>query len=340
VKAQDNGEHPFWSTWKTRGRPIVLGHRGGSKKFQENTIAAIRDAHKRGLDGVEVDVMLTKDKRVVLFHDEDIERLCGIKNQSIIDMTWEEISKLRIMKKIDVTGNGNFVEFESEQPISLLDEVLNEFKGTGLLFDLELKIVKKPSWKLRHTGRETAKIVRQTGTINQIVATSFDFFMLASLEKEFGGIHSGFAYDDDMALKSLGYSNTWYERFPDLDHKDKIQPHNNKSFLHWIFESNVIGKIIDSTCVCVEHTLLDDDTVEKFHKKGMAVGVYTIFPEDMRHVHVESPLTEEQSVNLLAKLFEKKVEWIESDDADKATKIMEALKQKKNAQEIMKILKS
>jgi glycerophosphoryl diester phosphodiesterase len=43
------------------------------------------------LDGVEVDCLITKDKVIVLFHDEDMERLTGVKG-AIKDFTWEEVT--------------------------------------------------------------------------------------------------------------------------------------------------------------------------------------------------------------------------------------------------------
>ncbi len=53
---------------------LVLGHRGVmGEGFTENTLEAFREAADLGVDGIETDVRLTRDGRLVLFHD----RLCA-----------------------------------------------------------------------------------------------------------------------------------------------------------------------------------------------------------------------------------------------------------------------
>ena len=53
----------------------IIGHRGASAHAPENTLAAINLAWKQGVDGVEIDVHLTKDGRLVAIHDETLVRV-------------------------------------------------------------------------------------------------------------------------------------------------------------------------------------------------------------------------------------------------------------------------
>lgn len=46
-----------------------IAHRGGAKLYPENTLAAFADAVARGCDGAELDVQLSRDGEVVVFHD-------------------------------------------------------------------------------------------------------------------------------------------------------------------------------------------------------------------------------------------------------------------------------
>lgn len=46
-----------------------MAHRGGAGLFPENTVAAFRDAVMRGCDGGELDVQLSRDGQVVVYHD-------------------------------------------------------------------------------------------------------------------------------------------------------------------------------------------------------------------------------------------------------------------------------
>lgn len=55
-----------------------IAHRGGREEgIPENTLAAFAHAVAAGCDVIELDVWLTKDERVVVFHDSDLERMCG-----------------------------------------------------------------------------------------------------------------------------------------------------------------------------------------------------------------------------------------------------------------------
>lgn len=58
-----------------------IAHRGcrGEEGIPENTLAAFAHAVAAGCDVIELDVWLTKDERVVVFHDSDLERMCGAK---------------------------------------------------------------------------------------------------------------------------------------------------------------------------------------------------------------------------------------------------------------------
>lgn len=62
-------------------KPLNIAHRGGAGLMPENTLAAFADAVARGADGAELDVQLSKDGEVVVYHDyrlkPEITRLDG-----------------------------------------------------------------------------------------------------------------------------------------------------------------------------------------------------------------------------------------------------------------------
>jgi len=80
-------------------------HGGG---VPENSLTAFRLAAERGL-GVELDVHLTRDKRLVVIHDSDLQRMCGVEGK-VERLRWEELQELRLMG--------------TEERIPLLEEVL------------------------------------------------------------------------------------------------------------------------------------------------------------------------------------------------------------------------
>lgn len=56
---------------KMPDRVLVVGHRGAPRLAAENTVPSIRKAYELGADGVELDLCLTKDGQVILWHDAD-----------------------------------------------------------------------------------------------------------------------------------------------------------------------------------------------------------------------------------------------------------------------------
>ncbi|MEE0839911.1 MAG: glycerophosphodiester phosphodiesterase family protein [Acutalibacteraceae bacterium] len=77
---------------------LYIAHRGLhdiAKGIPENSIPAFREAIKYGF-AIENDIHLTKDGQVVVFHDDDMKRMCSL-DRKIKDMTIEEIKKLRLL---------------------------------------------------------------------------------------------------------------------------------------------------------------------------------------------------------------------------------------------------
>ncbi len=55
--------------------PLVIGHRGAMGHETENTLASIQKAMDLGVDMIEIDVFKIKSGEIVVFHDENVERL-------------------------------------------------------------------------------------------------------------------------------------------------------------------------------------------------------------------------------------------------------------------------
>ena len=70
----------------------VYAHRGYSGRYPENTMLAFKEAGKLGVDGIELDVQLTKDGEVVVIHDEKIDRTTDGPGY-VIDYTLQELKK-------------------------------------------------------------------------------------------------------------------------------------------------------------------------------------------------------------------------------------------------------
>ena len=77
--------------WIPTDRPLVFGHRGGSRLAPENTIAAFDRAVAEGVDGLELDVRLSKDGQAMVCHDARVDRTSNTTG-AIADMTAIELA--------------------------------------------------------------------------------------------------------------------------------------------------------------------------------------------------------------------------------------------------------
>ena len=60
--------------WYKAPTPLIIGHRGASAVMPEHTLAAFALAAEQGADGVELDVRLAADGKVVVIHDDTVDR--------------------------------------------------------------------------------------------------------------------------------------------------------------------------------------------------------------------------------------------------------------------------
>lgn len=107
---------PFHST--------LYAHRGlhtNDGRVPENSLAAFAAAAKAGY-GVELDVQFTSDRQIVVFHDANLKRMCGI-DKRVDELTYAELSRLSLL--------------DSDQHIPLLSDVLTTLDGATLLCEFK-----------------------------------------------------------------------------------------------------------------------------------------------------------------------------------------------------------
>lgn len=78
-------------------KQLIIAHRGESFLAPENTLAAINLAWELGADAIEVDIRLSKDKQIVVFHDANTKRISG-EYKKIKNTYLEKLKKLDVGK--------------------------------------------------------------------------------------------------------------------------------------------------------------------------------------------------------------------------------------------------
>ncbi len=105
-------------------------HRGlWDKGCPENSLPAFRAAVDAGY-GIETDVRLTKDGIPVVFHDEDLKRMCGV-NRPVSELTYEELLNFKLNGVEKIPTFAEFLETVGGQ-VPLLIELKGYTKDTRL----------------------------------------------------------------------------------------------------------------------------------------------------------------------------------------------------------------
>jgi glycerophosphoryl diester phosphodiesterase len=113
--------------------PKLVAHRGYAQQYPENTLQALRAAVEAGAHYLEFDVLLSADKVPVLFHDRDLQRMCG-QSGAIHDYTLEQL------KTFSVSEYGKFGYRYVGNPITTLQATVEFLAAQPAVFAfVELK---------------------------------------------------------------------------------------------------------------------------------------------------------------------------------------------------------
>ena len=74
-------------------KPQIIAHRGWSGRYPENTLIAFEKAMELPVDGIEFDLRLTADDKIVISHEADVD-LRSNGTGTIARMTLDELKKL------------------------------------------------------------------------------------------------------------------------------------------------------------------------------------------------------------------------------------------------------
>jgi len=149
----------------------IYAHRGYSAKYPENTILAFEKAWEAGADGIELDVRVTKDGQLVVFHDNDLKRLFDI-DKKIEDLEYCEL------RKFELEG----------QKVPTLEEVLSTVPENGLLI-VEIKD--------ERAAREAVCRIIPKGLQNRTIFSSFNTGLITELIKEFPDLNFAFILGEE-----------------------------------------------------------------------------------------------------------------------------------------------
>lgn len=133
---------------------MIFAHRGNWRNSAENSLQAFQDCIDESIDGIEVDLQMTKDSVLVIMHDETIDRTTTGSGK-VSDHTLDQLRKLYLLTPIGV---------KTRQRIPTFEEVL--------LLAKDKILIQVDKWKAY--GKQVAELAKKHNCERQIILRTTD----------------------------------------------------------------------------------------------------------------------------------------------------------------------
>lgn len=160
---------------------LIIAHRGVTYSgFPENSIPGFKAVLEEGYDGVEMDVRLTKDKELAVFHDIRLERLTENGRGMVRSKKLSDLQKMKLKSPT------------VEAFIPSLADVLSVFQHTPVLINLEIKSEMPLRGKIE---QRVVDLIYQFGLQRQVIVSSFNPLVVKKIQKVDPSLKTGFIYE-------------------------------------------------------------------------------------------------------------------------------------------------
>ncbi len=177
----------FWKNFKDK-KHLIAAHRGARSLRAENTMAAFKEAFKRGADFLELDVGFSKDGFAVIIHDDTLDRTSDVKEHKnfkkpyrVFDYTLEELRELDFSSWFskddpfhsieDKKVSRKELEDEGIQRIVTLKEALEFAKKYNFPINIEIKDMKKTPFD-KSAVQKVVNVIKEVGISNDLILIS------------------------------------------------------------------------------------------------------------------------------------------------------------------------
>ncbi|MCY9094063.1 glycerophosphodiester phosphodiesterase [Bacillus inaquosorum] len=230
----------------------IFAHRGASGQFPENTMLAFEKGIEAGADGIELDVQLTKDGRIVVIHDERLDRTTSLKG-FVKDTAYD------VIKKANAAANHN--QMDNDIKVPLLEDVLSWAEKKNFLINIELK-----NSVIRYEGMEekVLKAVKRFNIEERIILSTFNHESLALCARlaphiERAALTSDVLYQADRYITSIPASG-YHPKLNSPATADKV-----------------LKKMRNSSIKVRPYTVNRPEDMKRLFEAG-ADGIFTDFP--------------------------------------------------------------
>ncbi len=165
---------------------VNYAHRGASSYAPENTMSSFKKAFQLGSNGIELDLQKTKDGKLVIFHDKEIDKKSNGTGK-ISDYTYNELLELDF-------GSWFGKEFKNEK-IVLFEDFMKSVSDKNLILAIELKE--------EGIEKDTLEIIDKYYNKANIFITSFLYNALSNVRKFDNNIKIGWLIEDDINKRNV-----------------------------------------------------------------------------------------------------------------------------------------
>ncbi|HIM53622.1 MAG TPA: hypothetical protein EYI88_03440, partial [Candidatus Marinimicrobia bacterium] len=156
---------PVYPYFYSRKKLLKIGHRGVPSLAHENTLDSFQKAIDAGMDGVELDVQFSADKKLVVYHNWDIKDNSGEKIL-IQNLPYSDIQKISL--------NGN-----EQNEIPLFTDVL-DILNKKIIINIEIKSAHILNTKIE---KNVLDLIKAYGFENNCILSSFNPFIIRRVKK-------------------------------------------------------------------------------------------------------------------------------------------------------------
>lgn len=261
----------------------VQGHRGERGHSPENSIPGFIAAIDKGVDVVEMDVVMSKDGKVVVSHEPFMSSAYVLtpagdtipkqeeKDYNLFTMTYDSIKKFDIGSK----GNTAFPEqkrFEAYKPLlsEVIDSIENYVKSNNfdpVHYNIEIKSeeteYEKSQPKPAEFVQAVMQVLKEKGILSKINIQSFDVKILEKMHQSY----------PDVTLAYLVGRGEFNENMEKISFTPQIYSPNYK-----LLDHEKVAKIQQSGMKVIPWTVNEQTDIDKV--KTMNVdGIITDYPE-------------------------------------------------------------
>lgn len=222
-----------------------VAHRGGSDLAPENTLAAFRNALTLPVDAIELDVHMSRDGQLIVFHDYIVDKRTN-GSGNILDLDFAYLHSLNAAAHFP----GGWPE---PQQIPTLREVLDLVKGhLGVYIEIKPSKRDEVYGRYPHIAESVVEEVRSAGMLDQVMVMSFDWMVLPTVKGLAPTILTGVLVSDEV----------W-------------DPRQEQALDRLVEQARQLG----CSWINLDCKLFTDDMPGFFHDAGFKLGLWTVNTE-------------------------------------------------------------